>query len=193
MIADLAARLRSRYVPDHIDRRGARQTMDGQCDPRPPSCRSHHFHGGGDPEFPLLRETCPTRRGRSANSGSMVIGMTIVMLAGGIDLSVGSTFALANFTALALINVAKWPTEVAIVATVALGRAGRSDQRPADRLSAAAGVPDHACDVDAHARDRRLICCRSTRCGSPRAMWNPISGISSAPDRSWACRSVSSF
>ena len=43
------------------------------------------------------------------------------MLAGGIDLSVGSTFALANFTALALINVAKWPTEAAIVATMVLG------------------------------------------------------------------------
>ncbi len=47
--------------------------------------------------------------------------MTIVMLAGGIDLSVGSTFALANFTALVLINVAKWPTEVAIVATIGVG------------------------------------------------------------------------
>jgi len=47
--------------------------------------------------------------------------MTIVMLAGGIDLSVGSNFALANLTALALINVAKWPVEAAVAATVGVG------------------------------------------------------------------------
>ena len=47
--------------------------------------------------------------------------MTIVMLAGGIDLSVGSNFALANVTALALINVAKWPVAAAIAATIAIG------------------------------------------------------------------------
>jgi ribose transport system permease protein len=43
------------------------------------------------------------------------------LLAGAIDLSVGSTFALANFSALALINVAKWPVAVAFVAAMALG------------------------------------------------------------------------
>ena len=53
--------------------------------------------------------------------GLIVIGMTIVMLAGGIDLSVGSNFALANVTALALINVAKWPIEAAIAATIGVG------------------------------------------------------------------------
>ena len=53
--------------------------------------------------------------------GLIVIGMTIVMLGGGIDLSVGSTFALANFTALALINVAHWPVEAAVAATVGVG------------------------------------------------------------------------
>ena len=50
-----------------------------------------------------------------------MIGMTIVMLGGGIDLSVGSSFALANLTALALINVAKWPLAAAIAATVGVG------------------------------------------------------------------------
>ena len=53
--------------------------------------------------------------------GLIVIGMTIVMLGGGIDLSVGSTFALANVTALALINVAKWPVEAAVAATAGVG------------------------------------------------------------------------
>jgi ribose transport system permease protein len=53
--------------------------------------------------------------------GLVVIGMTIVMLGGGIDLSVGSSFALANLTVLALINVAKWPLEAAVAATVGVG------------------------------------------------------------------------
>jgi len=51
----------------------------------------------------------------------VALGMTIVMLAGGIDLSVGSTFALANFITLALINWFGWPVPVAIAAALAAG------------------------------------------------------------------------
>jgi ribose transport system permease protein len=54
--------------------------------------------------------------------GLIVVGLTIVMLAGGLDLSVGSNFALANVTALALINVAKWPIEAAIARRLASAR-----------------------------------------------------------------------
>lgn len=39
----------------------------------------------------------------------VALGMTLVMLAGGIDLSVGSNFALANITALGLMNLLNWP------------------------------------------------------------------------------------
>jgi ribose transport system permease protein len=53
--------------------------------------------------------------------GLVVLAMTIVMVAGGIDLSVGSTFALANIVALALLNVAGWPVAAVIVATLATG------------------------------------------------------------------------
>src|SRR5664280_2717047 len=35
----------------------------------------------------------------------VVLGLTIVMMAGGIDLSVGSNLALTNFVALALVNM----------------------------------------------------------------------------------------
>jgi ribose transport system permease protein len=51
----------------------------------------------------------------------IVIGLTIVMVAGGIDLSVGSTFALGNIVALALLNVAGWPLPAVIVATLVTG------------------------------------------------------------------------
>ena len=55
--------------------------------------------------------------------GLLVLGLTIVMVAGGIDLSVGSTFALGNIVALALLNVAGWPLYAVIPATLACGAA----------------------------------------------------------------------
>lgn len=53
--------------------------------------------------------------------GFVVLGLTIIMIVGGIDLSVGSMFALSNFCALYLMNVAKWPVAATIVATVLFG------------------------------------------------------------------------
>lgn len=53
--------------------------------------------------------------------GLVVIAMVIVMLAGGIDLSVGSTFALANITALALLNVYGVPLGLVFVLTLGVG------------------------------------------------------------------------
>src|SRR6185312_6975847 len=44
----------------------------------------------------------------------VVIGLLIVMLGGGIDLSVGSTFALANIVALITMNVFGWPVWAAL-------------------------------------------------------------------------------
>src|ERR1700722_8643081 len=53
----------------------------------------------------------------------VVMGMTVVMLAGGIDLSVGSTFALSNFITLALFNWLGWPIGLAIVCALLSGAA----------------------------------------------------------------------
>jgi ribose transport system permease protein len=53
----------------------------------------------------------------------IVIALMIVMVAGGIDLSVGSTFALGNIVALALMNVAGWPVPAVILTTLACGAA----------------------------------------------------------------------
>jgi len=53
----------------------------------------------------------------------LVLALTIVMVAGGIDLSVGSTFALGNIVALGLLNVAEWPVAVVAAATLASGAA----------------------------------------------------------------------
>ena len=45
--------------------------------------------------------------------GLVVIAMMVVIVVGGIDLSVGSNFALGNFMMLALLNLGDWPVELA--------------------------------------------------------------------------------
>jgi len=55
--------------------------------------------------------------------GFIVLGMALVMIVGGIDLSVGSTFALTNFCALFLIHVLKWPVAAAFPVTLLFGAA----------------------------------------------------------------------
>ncbi|CDX58856.1 ABC transporter [Mesorhizobium plurifarium] len=53
----------------------------------------------------------------------VVLAMTVVMLAGGIDLSVGSTFALSNFVMLAMFNWLGYPVWVAAGAALLSGAA----------------------------------------------------------------------
>ncbi|MDP2119032.1 MAG: SMP-30/gluconolactonase/LRE family protein [Hoeflea sp.] len=53
----------------------------------------------------------------------LVLALMIVMVAGGIDLSVGSTFALGNIVALTLLSVAEWSMPATIAATIACGAA----------------------------------------------------------------------
>lgn len=53
--------------------------------------------------------------------GIVVIAMTVVMLAGGIDLSVGSVLALANITALAMLNILQLPVGLAFAVTLGVG------------------------------------------------------------------------
>ena len=53
--------------------------------------------------------------------GLVVLGMALVMIVGGIDLSVGSMFALTNFCALLLMHVLKWPVGLAVLGTLVCG------------------------------------------------------------------------
>ncbi len=74
--------------------------------------------------------------------------MALVVIVGGIDLSVGSIFALTDFCALYLLDVLNWPVPAVVVATIALRRAARRRQRHPDRISAAACLHHHADHVD---------------------------------------------
>src|SRR6185295_9517997 len=53
----------------------------------------------------------------------VVLGMTLVMLAGGIDLSVGSNFALTTFLSLGMLNALGWPVPVVVVGAMLIGAA----------------------------------------------------------------------
>ncbi len=53
--------------------------------------------------------------------GFIGLGMALVVIVGGIDLSVGSMFALTDFCALFCLDVLNWPVPAVIVATLACG------------------------------------------------------------------------
>src|SRR3954464_2456146 len=53
--------------------------------------------------------------------GFIGLGMGLVIIVGGIDLSVGSMFALTDFCALYLLDVLGWPVPAVIVATMLFG------------------------------------------------------------------------
>src|SRR5580693_8190763 len=55
--------------------------------------------------------------------GFVVLGMALVVIVGGIDLSVGSMFALSDFCALYCLDVLGWPVAAVIAATVIAGAA----------------------------------------------------------------------
>jgi ribose transport system permease protein len=119
-IGEWAARLRYRYVPDHVVGEVlGRRWMDNVI-PVALLIALAVYLATAIPNFLSAGNISDISR-QIGEFGLIVIGLTIVMLAGGIDLSVGSNFALANVTALALINVAKWPVEAAIAATIGVG------------------------------------------------------------------------
>ncbi|WP_315810819.1 ABC transporter permease [Bradyrhizobium sp. SZCCHNR3107] len=53
--------------------------------------------------------------------GFIGLGMGLVVIVGGIDLSVGSMFALTDFCALYLLDVLNWPVPAVVVATMVVG------------------------------------------------------------------------
>ena len=55
--------------------------------------------------------------------GFIVLGQAIVLIVGGIDLSVGSIYAICNVLVLYLVHVQEWPAAYAIFATLLVGAA----------------------------------------------------------------------
>ena len=191
-IGEWAARLRYRYVPDHIVGEVlGRRWMDNVI-PVTLLIALTIYLTAAIPNFISFGNLSDISR-QIGEFGLIVIGMTIVMLAGGIDLSVGSNFALANVTALALINVAKWPVEAAVAATVGVGAlVGLINGLLIGFLRLRAFLTTLVMLTLIRAVVEFLL--RALfGAGSLRATWSPRPGTSSAPDRFWARRSASWF
>lgn len=73
-----------------------------------------------EPGFFTLASLTETSR-QLAEFSIVVVAMGIVLLAGGLDLSVGSVFALANITALICMNLLGWPVWASVAVTLAVG------------------------------------------------------------------------
>src|SRR5215469_6986629 len=72
------------------------------------------------PNFLSLSSLADTAR-QAGEIGFIGLGMGLVVIVGGIDLSVGSMFALTDFCALYLLDVLGWPVPAVIVATMVFG------------------------------------------------------------------------
>lgn len=119
-IGDYAARLRYRYVPDHVVGEVLGRRWIDNLISLVLLAAIVVGSAATIPNFASLGNLSDTSR-QIGEFGLIVIGMTVVMVGGGIDLSVGSTFALANVISLGLVNVAKWPVAAAAAATLAAG------------------------------------------------------------------------
>lgn len=69
------------------------------------------------PNFFLVSNLVDTSR-QLGEIGLVVLAMTLTVLSGGIDLSVGSNFGLANIVALILIDLWQWPFYAVVLATL---------------------------------------------------------------------------
>jgi ribose transport system permease protein len=56
-----------------------------------------------------------------AEIGLVALGLTVVLIAGGIDISVGAMYGLVNISALVLFKEFQWPVAAVVVASVLLG------------------------------------------------------------------------
>jgi ribose transport system permease protein len=121
-VSDRITRWRYRYVPDHLLGEILTKRWVDNAIPLLILFAVAVVFGSLIPDFfgPASISSLMRQWGEFA---LIVLALMIVMVAGGIDLSVGSTFALGNIVALALLSVAEWPVPAVIAATLACGAA----------------------------------------------------------------------
>ena len=113
-------RWRTRFVPDHVMGEILSKNWVDNAIPVVILAMLVCVFGSIIPNFFLFGNLTDEAR-EFGEIALLVLAMTVVLLAGGIDLSVGSTFALANFVTLALINWQAWPAGAAIACALAAG------------------------------------------------------------------------
>ncbi len=114
------ARLRYRYLPDHLVGELLSKRWIDNAIPFIALIAVIVVFGAITPDFFALSNLSDLGR-QIAEFGLVVLGLAIVVISGGIDLSVGAVFSLSVLFALLGINVLGWPIPVVWVATLAMG------------------------------------------------------------------------
>lgn len=116
-VSDALTRFRYRWIPTHIIGELLSKPWIDNAVPVAILVLIVAVFGSIVPNFFLPANVSDGAR-QIGELGFVVLGMMIVVVGGGIDLSVGSNFALGNLTALALTNVFDLPVAVVFVVVV---------------------------------------------------------------------------
>jgi ribose transport system permease protein len=116
-LAETVIRARYKYVPDHVLGEILTKRWVDNVAPFTFLIITIALFGHLIPDFFSPGSLVVSLR-QLGEFGFVVLAMMVVMVAGGIDLSVGSNFALGNFTALAVMNILGWPVGVALLCTL---------------------------------------------------------------------------
>jgi ribose transport system permease protein len=122
MTKETLTRLRYRYWPDHVVGEVLSKRWTETAIPAVLLALVLIALSAGIPGF-LSVGSLTTMTRQAGEIGLMVLGLTLVMIGGGIDLSLGSIFALTNFAALLMMHVLGWGVVPSVLATLALGAA----------------------------------------------------------------------
>ena len=115
-----ALRLRYNYIPDHLIGEILTKRWTDNAIPFVVMVAVVAYFGSNIPGF--FKPSSLSDSTRQLGEFSIVVtGLTIVILGGGIDLSVGSIFALANFAAVGAFFVFDQPVWVAFAASMLTG------------------------------------------------------------------------
>ncbi len=122
MAGQTFTRLRYKYFPDHLIGEILSKRWMESAVPMVVMIAAFVFLGSALPNFYSAVNLSDLGR-QYAEFGFIVLAMAAVMIGGGIDLSVGSIFAVANLAALAMLNILGWPLWLVIPAVLVVGAA----------------------------------------------------------------------
>jgi ribose transport system permease protein len=115
-------RLYFRFVPDKLLGEVLSKRWSDNVIPVLSAVVVFGFFLSRDPGFYTVGGLVETSR-QLSEFALVVVAMGTVLIAGGLDLSFGSVFALTNITALICMNLLAWPVWATILATLAVGAA----------------------------------------------------------------------
>ena len=119
-MANTYTKLRYKYWPDHIFGELLQKQWMETAVPLLVLVATAIYFSSRIDNFISMANLADTLR-QASELGFVVLGMSLVLIVGGIDLSVGSIFALCNLVVLYCMNVAGLPVGVTVVIALACG------------------------------------------------------------------------